>query len=218
MPPRRTSSRAASAKPASKPVAKPVVEPASKPAARFRSQPAKRAASADRATSPAAKRQRTEVKESVPPKKPRARSKPVSSGKPLSKTKTTISKRPRVNGLAPVQEEVPQKPYFNPIPTAPDHTRPASQIFAWGAGNFGQFGMGSDFLGEFSKPKKNAWIEEQIGHGAFGGEGAGLEAVAAGGLHTLLIDEKGTVSDPMTLAQPNSDIQLFQGMVLWCQR
>ena len=74
--------------------------------------------------------------------------------------------------------------------------------------------MGPNFLGELPKPKKNAWIEEQIEHGAFGGEGAGLEAVAAGGLQTLLIDEKGTVSDPMTLAQPNSDIQQFKGMVV----
>ena len=192
MPPKRTSSRAASAKPAFKPA---VVKPASKPAARSRSQPAKRAVSPDRAPSPAEKRQRTEVKENAPVKKPRARSKPASSGKPPSKTKTTITKKPHVNGLAPVREEVPQKSYFNPIPTAPDHTRPASQIFAWGAGNFGQFGMGPDFLGEFGKPKKNAWIEEQIEDGAFGGEGAGLEAVAAGGLHTLLIDEKGTVSN-----------------------
>ena len=192
MPPKRTSSRAASAKPAFKPA---VVKPASNPAARSRSQPAKRAASPDRAPSPAAKRQQTEVKENVPVKKPRARSNPASSGKPPSKARTTIAKKPHVNGLAPVREEVPQKPYFNPIPTAPDHTRPASQIFAWGAGNFGQFGMGPDFLGEFGRPKKNAWIEEQIEDGAFGGEGAGLEAVAAGGLHTLLIDEKGTVSN-----------------------
>lgn len=115
-------------------------------------------------------------------------------------------KKPHLNGLAAVREEVPQKPYLNPIPTAPEHTRPASQIFAWGAGNFGQFGMGPDFLGEFGKPKKSAWIEEQIEDGAFGGEGAGLEAVAAGGLHTLLIDEKGTVSNSTTFAEPDIDM------------
>lgn len=94
----------------------------------------------------------------------------------------------------PVREEVPQKPYFNALPTAPAHTRPSPQLFVWGAGNFGQFGMGTDFLGEFGKPKKSGWIEEQIEEGIFGGEGAGLEAIAAGGLHTLMIDEKGTVS------------------------
>lgn len=54
--------------------------------------------------------------------------------------------------------------------------------------------MGADSLGEFEKPRKNPWIESKIQDGAFGGEGAGLEAVAAGGLHTLFIDEKGVVS------------------------
>jgi regulator of chromosome condensation len=114
--------------------------------------------------------------------------------KPPSKTKTTAGRRPQINGLAPVREEVQQKPYFNPLPTAPVHYRPAPQLFVWGAGNFGQFGMGPNFLGEFSKPKRSLWIEEQMKEGTFGSEGAGLEAAAAGGLHTLLIDEKGTVS------------------------
>jgi regulator of chromosome condensation len=114
--------------------------------------------------------------------------------KTTSKTKATAGRKPHINGLAPVREEVQQKPYFNPIPTAPAHARPAAQLFAWGAGNFGQFGMGADFLGEFPKPKRNLWIEEQIKEGTFGDEGAGLETVAAGGLHSLLIDEKGTVS------------------------
>ena len=63
----------------------------------------------------------------------------------------------------------------------------------WGAGNFGQFGLGPDFLDEFSFPKRNTWVDAKIREGVFGSEGAGLEAVAAGGLHTLFIDEKGTV-------------------------
>jgi len=53
--------------------------------------------------------------------------------------------------------------------------------------------MGSDELGEKDKMARNTWIEEQITSGTFGEPGAGLEAVAAGGLHTLFIDEKGTV-------------------------
>lgn len=53
--------------------------------------------------------------------------------------------------------------------------------------------MGSDELGEKDKMTRNTWIEEQIVAGTFGEPGAGLEAVAAGGLHTLFIDEKGTV-------------------------
>ena len=85
---------------------------------------------------------------------------------------------------------------INELPKAPTPPpRPANQIFFWGAGNFGQFGMGPDLLDEFDKPKKHTWIEKKIDEGVFGAEaGAGLEAVAAGGLHTLFLDEKGTVS------------------------
>jgi regulator of chromosome condensation len=55
--------------------------------------------------------------------------------------------------------------------------------------------MGSDFLADYDKPKKNAWVGEHVEEGTFGlEEGAGLEAIAAGGMHTLLVDEKGTVS------------------------
>ncbi|KIL70231.1 hypothetical protein M378DRAFT_96652 [Amanita muscaria Koide BX008] len=84
-------------------------------------------------------------------------------------------------------------PYFNPLPTPPPKSRPPLQLFVWGAGNFGQFGMGPDHLGEKDKMTRNAWVEEQIAAGTFGESGAGLETVEAGGLHTLFIDEKGTV-------------------------
>ncbi|EPQ59146.1 RCC1/BLIP-II protein [Gloeophyllum trabeum ATCC 11539] len=87
-----------------------------------------------------------------------------------------------------------QAPYFNPLPIPPAHMRPPYQLWGWGAGNFGQLGMGPDLLGEYPKPKRNLWIEEQIKKGTFGDEeGAGLEAIAAGGMHTIFIDEKGTV-------------------------
>lgn len=209
MPPKRASTRAASTKPAPKPAVKPTPRAP-------RSQPVKRAASPDRSPSPPPKRKRTEVKENEPAKN--TRSKPASTGKPPSKTIPTNGRKPRINGLAPLREEVAQKPYFNPIPTAPDHTRPAPQIFAWGAGNFGQFGMGTSFLGEFGKPKKSGWVEEQIEDGTFGGNGAGLEAVAAGGLHTLLIDEKGTVRELLKTQSPPTNISNLQGMVMWSQR
>ena len=83
---------------------------------------------------------------------------------------------------------------FNPLPVLPEHPRPAPQVFVWGAGNFGQFGMGADALGEFDKPKKNTFIKSKMDDGVFGGPSAGFEAIAAGGLHTLFIDEVGTVS------------------------
>lgn len=53
--------------------------------------------------------------------------------------------------------------------------------------------MGPDELGEKDRMTRNTWIEDQISAGTFGEPGAGLETVAAGGLHTLFIDERGTV-------------------------
>lgn len=53
--------------------------------------------------------------------------------------------------------------------------------------------MGPDVLGEIQKPRKNPWVEEKMQEGEFGEEGAGLVAIAAGGLHSVFSDEKGTV-------------------------
>jgi regulator of chromosome condensation len=93
-----------------------------------------------------------------------------------------------------------QKPYFNALPTPPPKVRPGLQLFAWGAGNFGQFGMGPDVLGELDKPRKNLWVEQRMQDGTFGEIGAGLEFITGGGLHTLFIDEKGTVSPTSKLS------------------
>ena len=191
-PPLRRSTRASSAQPqgaAARAAPLPVTNghhatKSSKPVGRTTSQPIKRAPSP---TSP-------------PPKK-RARSAAPQSDtedarKPLKKTTSgrKLARKPTANGLPTVAEEPQQlKPYFNPLPTPPEHRRPPNQLFVWGAGNFGQFGMGSDFLGEYAFPKKSPWVDRMISEGAFGSEGAGLETVAAGGLHTLFIDEKGTV-------------------------
>ncbi|KAF8138388.1 regulator of chromosome condensation 1/beta-lactamase-inhibitor protein II [Boletus edulis] len=123
-----------------------------------------------------------------------------------------LGRKPTLNGLATVTEEHQQtKPYFNPLPTPPAHPRPANQLFVWGAGNFGQFGMGPDVLDEFTSPKRNTWVDAKIKEGVFGSEGAGLEAVAAGGLHTLFIDEKGTVwscgvNDDAALGRVTKDV------------
>jgi regulator of chromosome condensation len=83
------------------------------------------------------------------------------------------------------------------VPSPPEHSRPPLQLFGWGMNDFGQLGLGPvDNPGAmFTKPKRNTWIEQRIEQGGvFGeGEGAGLEAIAAGGMHTLFIDERGTV-------------------------
>ncbi|PFH51391.1 hypothetical protein AMATHDRAFT_47104 [Amanita thiersii Skay4041] len=212
MPPRR-SARAASAKPASQPPVKPV----EKSARRSRSIPArKRAASPDRTSPPPAKKTRTELKklENVPP---------IKSRKPSSKAKTALAKKPiqsttrkQKPRLSPIREAPPalipqQKPYFNPLPTPPQKQRPPLQLFVWGAGNFGQFGMGPDRLGEIPRMTKNTWVEEQIEKGTFGEVGAGLESITGGGLHSLVIDERGTVwtfgtNDDAALGRVTQDV------------
>jgi regulator of chromosome condensation len=59
--------------------------------------------------------------------------------------------------------------------------------------------MGPDVLAEISKPRRHVWIEKKIEEGIFGEPGAGIESVAAGGLHTVFIDEKGTVCQSFVL-------------------
>ncbi|KAI0262595.1 RCC1/BLIP-II [Gloeopeniophorella convolvens] len=54
--------------------------------------------------------------------------------------------------------------------------------------------MGPSYLDELPKPTRNTWVEEKIAQGAFGpAPGSGIVGVAAGGLHSLFIDENGTV-------------------------
>jgi regulator of chromosome condensation len=216
----RRSSRSASAKPPSQATA--LLTEKALPRSRSQQPTKKRDVSSERTPSPPPKRSRIngiQKPENDPPapvqtRKPSSRiTKPPSTAvrtstrtvKPNSKDaarkKTSpppVAKKPR-RKLSPVPEAptapVPQqKPYFNPIPTSPPKIRPGLQLFAWGAGNFGQFGMGPDVLGELDKPRKNVWAEQQMQESTFGEQGAGLEFIAGGGLHTLFIDEKGTVS------------------------
>ncbi|KAJ2931716.1 hypothetical protein H1R20_g5505, partial [Candolleomyces eurysporus] len=213
MPPRR-SSRAPSTKPPSKPAPK-AVQAAAKPTskkpqteAKVNGTAAKRAASPERTDAPPAKRSRASSKSEsaataeaaqrparAKPASKTAAAKPASrkaSAKPASKAATNgrlPNQLPSPNPLPPPQS----KPYFNPLPSIPAHERPGLVLFAWGAGNFGQFGMGPDVLHEVPKPKRSVWSEEQSAAGKFGEKDAGLETASAGGLHTLLVDEKGTV-------------------------
>ncbi|KAG6335109.1 hypothetical protein ID866_3978 [Astraeus odoratus] len=192
-PPLRRSTRATSVKPEGRPVAK------AAPAANGKHAAEKPRRPLGRTTSQTIKRAPSPT--SPPPKKRSRSAAPQSDTEATKKTilrKTSSGKRlgrkPTANGLPAVAEEQQQlKPYFNPLPTAPSPRRPPNQLFVWGAGNFGQFGMGPDHLGEFSAPKRNTWVDQQISAGTFGPDGAGLEAVAAGGVHSLFIDENGTV-------------------------
>lgn len=201
-PPLRRSTRAASLGPTGTAPARaaplPTTNGTSKPA------PAKPTKPVAQTGTRSSKRVSSPVRDS-PPRK-RARSRGVQSDTEDSKAATLkrtmssrkLGRKPTLNGLPTVTEERQQlKPYFNSLPTPAAHPRPPNQLFVWGAGNFGQFGMGPDCLGEYSAPKRNTWVDAKIKEGVFGSEGAGLEAVAAGGLHTLFLDEKGTVRHSM---------------------
>ena len=189
---------------ATKPASKPSAKPASKPAARSRA--TKRAAEAedddehrDTSAAPPTKRRKAAAKGDNDVAEPQP--KPKSTSRKVAKvgSNDTLVEEENIEkkGEKPKAEKfkLPKDhTFFNPLPSPPTHSRPAPVLFVWGAGNFGQFAMGEDHLGELEKPTRNKLIEQKIEEGAFGEEGAGLESVAAGGMYTLFVDEQGTVS------------------------
>lgn len=172
--------------------------PLSEKAANTRTTKAKRAAAEPE----------SEDEEQQPAKKPKSQEEAMKENQTDEKSSKAVKESTR---KAPPKKEAAKKPppapgarskkaartVTNALPTPPNHERPPKQLFAWGAGNFGQFGMGLDHLDEFDKPKKNVWVEKKIEDGLFGDKDAGLETIAAGGLHTMFIDEKGTVRVPL---------------------
>ncbi|KAH9846083.1 RCC1/BLIP-II [Lenzites betulinus] len=109
------------------------------------------------------------------------------NGKPKSKADPK-TKSERAKTPARIRK-VPQG--VNALPHVPQHYRPPLSLFTWGSGEMSQLVM--DYNEEIAKPRKNAFVAEKIEESAFGDDQAGLESVAAGGLHTLLLDEKGTI-------------------------
>ena len=73
------------------------------------------------------------------------------------------------------------------------HPRPPRLCFVFGTGDFGQFGLGTETLGEISRPRLHAWFETAAKGDILGTEGAGVEKICAGGMHTLAVDEAGKV-------------------------
>ncbi|KAH9938640.1 regulator of chromosome condensation 1/beta-lactamase-inhibitor protein II [Fomitopsis serialis] len=81
--------------------------------------------------------------------------------------KAPATRKPSQRRTTPAHTQ--ETPYCNALPTPLEHLRPAPLLFVWGTGNFGQFGMGADFLGEYDKPTRNKWVERNIEEGIFGG-------------------------------------------------
>ncbi|KAF8695639.1 chromosome condensation (RCC1) repeat, partial [Rhizoctonia solani] len=105
-----------------------------------------------------------------------------------------------------------KKPPFNPLPVAQPPTRPAMQLFVFGNGDMGQFGLGTSVLGDISRPRQHAWFKEAIDAGILGtAPGAGIDALCAGGMHTLVVDEVGRVwswgiNDNAALGRPTVNV------------
>jgi len=181
-----------------------------KSAARGKGRGAKRPATpTDPSPSPPPEQKRSKTEESL--KETNGDAKPNGVGrKPSGKLTKKSSKS--------AADFVQTKPYFNPLPLTPEPRRPGLLLFAWGAGNFGQFGMGEEQLGELRKPTRNKWVEQGMAEGRFGPtEGAGLESVAAGGLYSLFVDENGTVRDTFYLFDRDDLIHSLD-LVVWDER
>ena len=129
---------------------------------------------------------------SEPEEAPKEEPKPKPKANGVKKTTSQVSNGvPRRRGPVPK----PRAPgsTLNSVPSIPEHPRPAYQILIFGNGDSSQFGMGPDATGEYARPKMQKFFKTASDEGKLGGEGAGVESLAAGGLHTLVIDEAGKV-------------------------
>ncbi|KAL5638195.1 hypothetical protein ACGC1H_005035 [Rhizoctonia solani] len=109
----------------------------------------------------------------------------------VKKSDSIVSTSSRRRGQPP-QPKAPGAT-LNSVPAIPEHPRPAYQVLVFGNGDSSQFGMGPDATGEYPRPRMQKFFKTASDEGKLGGEGAGVEMLAAGGLHTLAIDEAGKV-------------------------
>lgn len=128
---------------------------------------------------------------------------------------TTTAKKP-VKAPKPVKTPKEKAPTLNPLRQAAPRSRPPRQLFVYGNGDFGQLGLGPDETTELFKPKLHEWCAEAVESGKFGEEGAGIEAVAAGGMHSLMVDEEGKVwswgvNDDSALGRPTEGVVDAEG-------
>ncbi|KZV91503.1 RCC1/BLIP-II protein [Exidia glandulosa HHB12029] len=84
------------------------------------------------------------------------------------------------------------QPTLNEIPACASHPRPSRRLFVFGGSEMGVLGLGV-LPNNITRPRLHAWFEDAVAKGILGGDGAGVETAAAGGMHTLVIDEAGKV-------------------------
>ncbi|KAG9095608.1 hypothetical protein FRC06_009628 [Ceratobasidium sp. 370] len=116
-------------------------------------------------------------------------SKPRPNGVKKTASKTEVKPAPKKAPATRKPRDV--GPTLNSIPAIPDHPRPAYQMLVFGNGDSSQFGMGPDATGEYPRPRMQKFFKTASDEGKLGGEGAGIESLAAGGMHTLAVDEAG---------------------------
>jgi hypothetical protein len=89
----------------------------------------------------------------------------------------------------------------------------------------GQLGMGPDLLDDVVKPKLHKWCQQAIEEDKFGDEGAGIESITAGGMHSFMIDEEGKVRTSsycaiflLNSAAYHEFLRDAAGLVMGCER
>ncbi|GJJ06239.1 hypothetical protein Clacol_000429 [Clathrus columnatus] len=145
-----------------------------------------------------------------PPPAPRKRGRPPGKVAPPSTTTATGGQVKDKREKAVLARGSRTKA-INTVPEPASHPRPPRLAFVFGSGDFGQFGLGTETLGEIARPRLHAWFETAAKNNTLGSEGAGLETICAGGMHSLAIDEAGKVwswgiNDNAALGRPTVDV------------
>lgn len=103
-------------------------------------------------------------------------------GPTASTTRTSSLKRSRT---------LPEPVNALPLPVPQDESEKPRSLLVVGTGDTGQFGLGMDTLGTISRPRLHATIHNLVENGSMGPNG--IEKVAAGGMHSLVLDSNGKV-------------------------
>ena len=132
---------------------------------------------------------------------------PRKRGRPPKIARTTAGGEPVKERPAQDLARGSRTKAINTLQQPAPHPRPPRLCFVFGTGDFGQFGLGTETLGEISRPRLHAWFETASKGDTLGSEGAGVEKICAGGMHTLAVDEAGKVETTMTLC--------CDGLLIW---
>ncbi|KAF8520331.1 hypothetical protein BU17DRAFT_65360 [Hysterangium stoloniferum] len=211
MPPKTNGTRAASRLRSAPPVSK-----TEKPKSNARKRAASVAVDSEHEKAPPRKRGRPAktgapaglepIKENVP-ENAEAKVAPRKRGRPPKSATGDIAKEKAALNLA----RGSRTKAINDVPLPASHPRPPRLCFVFGTGDFGQFGLGTETLGEISRPRLHAWFETAAKGDTLGSDGAGVEKICAGGMHSLVIDEVGKVwswgiNDNASLGRPTNNV------------